>query len=132
MYRRHRHATSRPTAASERPRDRRSSSAYFPIQQLGIVGSIFFGWRDNAVGATLFESRYTLELQGYPVVAGTLHLGLYGGGGVAYRWEDAHPAAATAARLALTGGAMFQLDINTRARAHGAPGPDVRARRADA
>ena len=48
----------------------------------------FFGWRDNAVGETLFESRYTLELQGYPVHAGPLHLGLYGGGGAAYRWED--------------------------------------------
>ena len=61
---------------------------YFPDQQVGVVGSVFFGWRDNAVDATLFESRYTLELQGYPVVAGPLHLGLYGGGGVAYRFED--------------------------------------------
>ena len=50
--------------------------------------------RSSSAGATtrstqtLFESRYTLELQGYPVVAGPFHLGLYGGGGAAYRWED--------------------------------------------
>jgi len=85
----------------------------FPDQRVGIMGSIFFGWRDNAANATLFESRYTLEVQGYPVVAGPLHLGLYGGGGAAYRWEDAIPGG-NAGSLALIGGAMAQLDFNTR------------------
>jgi hypothetical protein len=85
----------------------------FPEQHIGVLGSIFFGWRDNAVRETLFESRYTLELQGYPVVAGPLHAGLYGGGGAAYRWEDGI-AGGNAGSLALIGGAMFQLDINTR------------------
>jgi hypothetical protein len=86
---------------------------YFPEQQVGVVGSIFFGWRDNAVAQTLFESRYTLEVQGYPAVAGPLHMGLYGGGGGAYRFEDGIPGG-NSGSLALIGGAMLQLDINTR------------------
>jgi hypothetical protein len=85
----------------------------FPDQKIGVLGSIFFGWRDNAVQSTLFESRYTLEVQGYPIVAGPLHLGLYGGGGAAYRWEDGL-AGGNAGSLALIGGAMAQLDFNTR------------------
>jgi hypothetical protein len=85
----------------------------FPEQHVGVLGSIFFGWRDNAVNETLFESRYTLELQGYPIVAGPVHLGLYGGGGAAYRWEDGI-AGGNAGSMALMGGAMFQLDFNTR------------------
>jgi len=85
----------------------------FPDQRVGLLGSIFFGWRDNAVSQTLFESRYTLELQAYPVASGPVHFGLYGGGGGAYRWEDGIPGG-NAGSLALLGGAMLQLDINTR------------------
>jgi len=85
----------------------------FPVQEVGVLANIFFGWRNNAVDQTLFESRYTLEVQGYPVVAGPLHLGLYGGAGAAYRWEDGI-AGGNAGSLALQGGASLQLDFNTR------------------
>jgi hypothetical protein len=93
---------------------------YFATQQIGVMASVFFGWRDNQLGATLFETRYTAELQYLPLQIGILHGGLYGGAGVAYRFEDAIPlqggriAAGNESTLALTGGAMFQLDINTR------------------
>jgi hypothetical protein len=93
---------------------------YFPSQELGVLASVFFGWRDNRLGATLFESRYTAEVQYLPLQLGILHGGLFGGAGVAYRFEDAilgsdgRIAAGNEATLALTGGAMFQLDINTR------------------
>jgi hypothetical protein len=107
---------------------------YFPTQELGILASVFFGWRDNKYGATLFETRTTGEVQVLPVQLGILHAGLYGAAGVAYRFEDAIQV--TGGRVipgnesgsALAGGAMFQLDINTRialtgrlgiARAHG-------------
>jgi len=86
---------------------------YFPIQELGILGSLFLGWRDNAVEQTLFETRYTLELQGYPVHAGPVHFGLYGGGGGASRLERGL-VGGNASSLALLGGAMLQLDVNTR------------------
>jgi hypothetical protein len=93
---------------------------YFTSQQLGVFASVFFGWRNNQLEATLFETRYTAELQYLPLQLGILHGGLYGGAGVAYRFEDAfllsdgRIAAGNESTLALTGGAMFQLDINTR------------------
>jgi hypothetical protein len=93
---------------------------YFPTQELGVLGSVFFGWRDNKYGATLFETRYTAELQALPVQVGILHAGLYGGAGLAYRFEDAvglvgdRVIPGNESSGALVGGAMFQLDINTR------------------
>lgn len=86
---------------------------YFPSHPIGIVGSIFFGWRDNAVNETLFESRYTLELQGYPIHTGPLQVGGYIGGGAAYRFEDGLDGG-NAGSGALIGGGMLQLDVNTR------------------
>jgi hypothetical protein len=93
---------------------------YFATSELGVFASVFFGWRDNRYDATLFETRYTAELQYLPLRLGILHGGLYGGAGVAYRFEDAiklagdHAIADDASSAAFTGGAMFQLDINTR------------------
>ncbi|HTL39154.1 MAG TPA: hypothetical protein VL326_38760 [Kofleriaceae bacterium] len=86
---------------------------YFPVHEVGIVGSIFFGWRQNAVDQTLFESRYTLELQGYPIHTGPVQFGGYIGGGGAYRFEDGIPGGNSGSG-ALIGGGMIQLDINTR------------------
>jgi hypothetical protein len=86
---------------------------YYITQQIGIVGSMYFGWRDNNEAQTLFESRYTLEAQGYPVAVGPLHLGLFGGGGGAYRYEDGVPNGDSGG-WAVMGGALGQLDINTR------------------
>lgn len=86
---------------------------YFPTQEVGILGSVFLGWRENRAQETLFQSRYTLELQVLPVAAGALHAGLYGGLGGAYRFEDGVREGTTGS-TAMTGGAMFQLDVNTR------------------
>lgn len=93
---------------------------YFGNQQLGVLGSVFFGWRNNQFNATLFETRYTAELQYFPIQLGILHAGLYGGGGLAYRFEDAvklagdRIIAGDESSPAVIGGAMLQLDINTR------------------
>ncbi|MBA3819905.1 MAG: hypothetical protein H0X17_13500 [Deltaproteobacteria bacterium] len=103
---------------------------YFPTQEVGVLANVFFGWRDNVVGETLFESRYTLEVQALPVVLGPLHAGFYAGAGLAYRFEDGTKLRNTneAGSTALTGGAMLQLELHTRialtarfglARAHG-------------
>jgi hypothetical protein len=87
----------------------------FATPRFGIVASVFFGWRDNRFGATLFESQYTAEAQYFPVQVGRLHAGLFGGAGVAQRFEDAIAGrAGDDTSLALDGGAMLQLDINTR------------------
>ncbi len=86
---------------------------YFPDQHVGIVGSMFLGWRNNNQLQTLFETRYTLEVDGYLAQAGPVHFGLYGGGGGASRLEDGI-VGGNASGLALIGGAQLQLDINTR------------------
>jgi hypothetical protein len=86
---------------------------YFFDQHVGLVSSLFFGWRENNVAQTLFETRYTLEVDGYVAQAGPVHLGVYAGGGGATRLEDGIPGG-NASSLALLGGAQVQLDINTR------------------
>lgn len=92
----------------------------FATQQLGIFATVFFGWRDNKYDATLFETRFTAELQYFPIQLGILHAGLYAGGGVARRFEDAIKFAGPTVIAgdettgALTGGATLQLDLNTR------------------
>lgn len=86
---------------------------YFPAHEVGVVASVFFGWRQNIIDETLFESRYTLELQGYPIHTGPVQFGGYIGGGAAYRWEDGIPGG-NAGSTALIGGGMVQIDVNTR------------------
>lgn len=86
---------------------------YFPVHEIGIVGSVFFGWRENALNETLFDSRYTVELQGYPIHTGPFQVGAYLGGGAAYRFEDGFPNGNSSSG-ALIGGGMLQLDVNTR------------------
>ncbi|MGN6111246.1 MAG: hypothetical protein ACTHU0_39475 [Kofleriaceae bacterium] len=88
-------------------------AGYFPNQHVGILGSVFLGWRDNRFGDVLFESRYTLELQAMPLALGPLHAGFYVGGGAAYRYEDS-VISGSAGSSALTAGGQLQLDINTR------------------
>jgi hypothetical protein len=84
---------------------------YFPDQKFGVLANLFLGWRNDNANNTLLETRYTLELDAYPVQAGPLHLGLFGGGGLADRIEDND---ADPTSVALQGGALVQLDINTR------------------
>jgi len=86
---------------------------YFPNQYIGVLASIFLGWRANRLQDTLFESRYTLELQALPAVLGPLHAGGYVGAGFAYRAED-NVMRGYDRSSAFAGGAMLQLDINTR------------------
>ena len=88
-------------------------TGYFPNQTVGVLATAFLGWRNNAAGANLFESRYTLELQALPLVAGPLHLGGYAGGGFDVRFEDALDGGNSSGGV-LTGGAMFQLELHTR------------------
>jgi|GEM_PF-3530963 len=85
---------------------------YF-TQEVGLVASVFAGWRDNRVEGTLFESRYMLELQALPVHVGLVSAGVYGGAGFAYRFEDTIPNG-DEGTLALDLGAMFQIELDTR------------------
>jgi len=86
---------------------------YFPEQHYGLVANAFLGWRDSPTGGTLFESRFLAEVQALPLDVGPLHMGVYGGVGEAYRAEDVVQDNGKSS-LALTGGAMFQLELHTR------------------
>ena len=93
---------------------------YFPVQQIGILATMEFAWRNNRYNGTLFDSRYMLELQALPLVAGPLHAGGYVAYGLAYRWEDTPQGTllnggnGDDSSTAFTGGGMLQLDLHTR------------------
>lgn len=89
---------------------------YFPRNDIGIVADVAFAWRDNQFGGTLFDSRYSIELQVLPLKAGPLHAGGYGSAGLAYRWEDV-PGTTIEGNNgsgAFTGGGMLQLELHSR------------------
>lgn len=88
---------------------------YWPTQQVGIVGSLYFGWRDNREGYTMFDSRYTVEAQVMPLELGKLSAGGYIGYGGASRFEgsDVKPGGNDSG-AAYTAGGMFQLALHTR------------------
>lgn len=91
-------------------------AGYFPEQHIGLLATVALAWRDNRFGGTLFDSRYSAELQALPVQLSKLHAGFYVGYGLAYRWEDVPGATISGnnGSTALTGGAMLQLDVHTR------------------
>ncbi len=92
----------------------------FPVQQLGLVGSLFMGWRETDPHQYLIDMRYTLEAQVFPLSRGSfLQPGVFlGYGGNYIREEVVIDGSAVAAKSATssikTGGLMLQLDINTR------------------
>jgi hypothetical protein len=85
---------------------------YFPSQQLGVLADLVFGFRQNRVNATLFDTRSALELQFWPVAMGPIHGGVFGNAGFAQRIEDGLPGG-NHLGAALSGGAQLQLDLTT-------------------
>jgi hypothetical protein len=84
---------------------------YFPDTRLGFLLDIGLGWRDNLMDETLFDSRWALEGQFFPVAAGRLHAGLFGQLGFGGRLEDG-PQERSFSRL-LGGGGLLQLELTT-------------------
>jgi hypothetical protein len=92
-------------------------AGYFPINEVGILANVQFNWRDNQFGGTLFDSRYSLELQALPLKAGPLYAGGYVNAGFAYRWEDVPNATVTKGDQgggAYGAGAEVQLELHSR------------------
>jgi hypothetical protein len=85
----------------------------FFTEQIGVLASLYLGWRNNSVGQVLFDTRSLLELHYLPVAAGPFHAGVFGGGGFAYRYEDGVDDGNNSS-IALTGGALFELALHTR------------------
>ena len=87
----------------------------YPIQEIGILGSVGLGWGENTAGETIFNSRYAFELHVYPLTLGLLSLGTYGQLGYAFSREDTD-LGITQSRwnLLYGGGALAQLELTTR------------------
>jgi len=92
---------------------------FFPVHQLGILGTLGFAWRENEVGTTNFHARYGFEAQVFPVDTGQLQVGGYLGIGGAYRSDEQYVDGfvseheSEAGRMT-RGGLMLQLDLTTR------------------
>ena len=87
---------------------------YYITQQVGIVGSGVLRLARQQRAADAVRGIATRSRsQGYPVAAGPMHLGLFGGGGGAARFEDG-VVGGNDGGWAVIGGALGQLDINTR------------------
>ncbi len=86
---------------------------YFPTQEVGVVGDIALGWRDNAALETLYDNRWSLELDYFPVSAGRFHAGVFGSVGLAGRLEEGI-VGGNDTSTAFSGGAQIQLELTTR------------------
>jgi len=87
---------------------------YFPTNEIGILATMEFAWRNNRDNGTLFDSRYMLELQALPLKLGILHAGGYAGLGPAYRHEDTDRGTVSDSGMAYIAGGMLQLELHTR------------------
>ena len=85
---------------------------YFPLQQLGIQADIAYGWGEDDLQNTIFDGRYSLELDVLPLAAGVFHAGGYGQVGLAYRSDDGiqHDDQDTLFGV----GGLLQLELTTR------------------
>ncbi len=86
---------------------------YFPSKTLGVMGSLGLGWRDHALGSTVYENRAGLGLRWFPIIAGPLHLGLLGEAGISGHVDDA-PMGRDSGTRSLGAGAIFELELTTR------------------
>jgi hypothetical protein len=85
---------------------------YYPLHMVGIQADIAYGWGEDDIGATIFDGRYSLEVDVMPLDAGIFHAGGYGQIGLAYRSDDGiqHDDQDTL----LGFGAIGQLELTTR------------------
>ena len=61
---------------------------FFPTQMIGIQADIAYSWTEDSQGATIFDGRYSLELDALPFSAGKIHAGGYGQIGFASLSDD--------------------------------------------
>lgn len=86
----------------------------FPAHEVGLQLDIGFGFRDvESTGDTIFDGRYSLELDYLPLTAGVLSGGVFGQLGIGVRLEDGIDGGDRQGLL-LGAGAMAQLEITTR------------------
>jgi hypothetical protein len=87
---------------------------FFPIQQLGILFDWGAYWRNNEQDLQVYDGRYGVELQLYPITLGRLSLGGFGQIGFATRIEDHYPMNGDDRGMSTEVGGLLQLEITTR------------------
>ncbi len=85
---------------------------YFPLHQLGVQADVAWGWGNDDLGITIFDGRYSLELDVLPLDAGIFHAGGYGQLGLAYRSDDGIQHSDQDTLLGI--GGLLQLELTTR------------------
>jgi hypothetical protein len=88
----------------------------FPLQRLGILGTISLGLGEDNLGRSVARHGVALELQTFPLQIGRLHAGPFAHGGVQLVAEPDRP---TASGPAFGGGLMIELDLTTRMALYG-------------
>ena len=85
---------------------------FFPIHQVGLQADIAFAWTDDNRGATIFDGRYSFEVDALPFSTGLFHAGAYGQIGFADLSDDGIQFDQTDTLFG--GGALFQIALTTR------------------
>ena len=85
---------------------------YFPTKQLGLQLDIGMAWAEDENQQTIYNSRTSLEIQGFLVNAGPFHGGLFGQIGGASRYDDGIGFDDSSSLLGA--GGLLQLELTTR------------------
>jgi hypothetical protein len=85
---------------------------YFPSHMIGIQADIAYSWTEDNQGATIFDGRYSLELDALPFSAGKIHAGGYGQLGFASLSDDG--VSFDEVDVLFGGGGLLQLELTTR------------------
>ena len=79
---------------------------------IGIQADIAYSWTEDDLGATIFDGRYSLELDFLPLSAGKIHAGGYGQIGFASLSDDGVSFDDVGGLFG--GGGLLQLELTTR------------------
>jgi len=85
---------------------------YYPTKMIGVQADIAYSWTEDSQGATIFDGRYSLELDVLPFSAGKIHAGGYGQIGFASLSDDG--VSFDEIDGLFGGGGLLQLELTTR------------------
>lgn len=85
---------------------------YYPLHQFGIQADIAYSWTEDDFNNTIFDGRYSLDLDFIPLQAGVFHAGAYGQLGFASLSDDGTSFDETDGLLGA--GGLLQLELTTR------------------